>query len=72
MPAHANYVTPLGMEQLRARVRELAERHEQLKALSQDDSEAKRKLREIERDVVEGTLHTGRGAVVQLIARRLR
>jgi transcription elongation GreA/GreB family factor len=31
-------------------VRELAERHEQLKALSQDDSEAKRKLREIERD----------------------
>ena len=29
-------------------------------------------LREIERDVVEGTLHTGRGAVVQLIARRLR
>jgi transcription elongation GreA/GreB family factor len=50
VPAHANYVTPLGMEQLRARVRELAERHEQLKALSQDDSEAKRKLREIERD----------------------
>ena len=50
VPAHANYVTPLGMEQLRARVRELAERHEQLKALSQDDSEAKRKLREVERD----------------------
>jgi transcription elongation GreA/GreB family factor len=50
VPAHANYVTPLGMEQLRTRVRELAERHEQLKALSQDDSEAKRKLREIERD----------------------
>ena len=50
VPGHANYVTPLGMEQLRARVRELAERHEQLKALSQDDSEAKRKLREIERD----------------------
>jgi transcription elongation GreA/GreB family factor len=50
VPAHANYVTPLGMEQLRARVRELAERHEQLKALSHDDSEAKRKLREIERD----------------------
>jgi len=50
VPAHANYVTPLGMEQLRARVRELAERHEQLKALSQDDSEAKRQLREVERD----------------------
>ena len=50
VPAHANYVTPLGMEQLRARVRELAERHEQLKVLSQDDSEAKRQLREVERD----------------------
>jgi len=50
VPAHANCVTPMGMEQLRARVRELAERHEQLKALSQDDSEAKRQLREVERD----------------------
>lgn len=50
VPAHANYVTPHGMEQLRARVRELAERHEQLKAVAADDSEAKRKLREVERD----------------------
>ena len=43
---HANYVTPHGLEQLRARARELAE----LKAVSADDSEAKRKLREVERD----------------------
>ena len=45
--AHANYVTPLGMEQLRVRVRELAEQHEQLKAVAEEDSEAKRKLREV-------------------------
>lgn len=50
VPDHANYVTPRGLEQLRARVRELAERHERLKAESADDSEAKRKLREVERD----------------------
>lgn len=50
VPAHANYVTPLGMEQLRVRVRDLAEQHEQLKAVAEEDSEAKRKLREVERD----------------------
>jgi len=50
MPTHANYVTPHGLEQLRARVRELAEQHEQLKAIADEDSEAKRKLREVERD----------------------
>lgn len=50
VPDHANYVTPHGLEQLRARARELAEQHEQLKAVSADDSEAKRKLREVERD----------------------
>lgn len=50
VPTHANYVTPNGLEQLRARVRELAEQHEQLKVISADDSEAKRKLREVERD----------------------
>ena len=50
LPGHANYVTPHGLEQLRARVRELAEQHEQLKAIAEDDSEAKRKLREVERD----------------------
>ncbi len=50
VPAHANYVTPQGLEQLRTRVRELAEQHEQLKSVAQEDSEAKRKLREVERD----------------------
>ncbi len=50
VPEHTNYVTPRGLEQLRARMRELAEQHEQLKPLSADDSEARRKLREVERD----------------------
>ncbi len=50
LPAHANYVTPQGLELLRVRVRELAEQHEQLKTVANDDSEAKRKLREVERD----------------------
>ena len=50
VPGHANYVTPQGMEMLRTRVRELADQHEKLKAVSADDSEAKRKLREVERD----------------------
>ncbi len=50
VPAHVNYVTTTGLEQLRARARELADQHEQLKAIAADDSEAKRKLREVERD----------------------
>jgi transcription elongation factor GreB len=50
VPEHANYVTPHGMEQLRMRVRDLSDQHEQLKAIADDDSEAKRKLREVERD----------------------
>ena len=32
LPAHANYVTPQGLEQLQARVRELQEQHERLRA----------------------------------------
>jgi transcription elongation factor GreB len=47
---HANYVTPLGLEQLQARARELQELHERLSAQSADDSQAKQKLREVERD----------------------
>ena len=31
LPAHANYVTPRGLELLQARVRELADNHERLK-----------------------------------------
>jgi transcription elongation GreA/GreB family factor len=50
LPPHANYVTPHGLDQLHARVRELQEQHEQLTVRSADDSQAKQKLREIERD----------------------
>jgi transcription elongation GreA/GreB family factor len=50
VPAHANYVTPQGLELLQARGKELQEQHEQLAPLAKDDSEAKRKLREVERD----------------------
>lgn len=50
LSAHPNYVTPHGLEQLQARARELQELHEKLAAQSADDSTAKHKLREIERD----------------------
>ena len=50
VPAHPNYVTPRGLEQLQARVRELQEIHEQLAARTDEDSSAKQKLREVERD----------------------
>lgn len=47
---HVNYMTPHGHEQLQARVRALQEQHEKLAAQSGEDSAAKQKLREIERD----------------------
>lgn len=50
LPAHANYVTPQGLDQLHARVRELQEQHEKVAPRARDDSQAKQKLREIERD----------------------
>lgn len=50
VPAHANYVTPRGHEQLQARVRELQSLHERLAAQSEDDSAARQKRREVERD----------------------
>lgn len=50
LSAHANYVTPHGLEQLQARVRELQESRERLSAQAADDSIAKQKLREVERD----------------------
>jgi len=50
LPVHPNYVTPHGLEQLQARARELQSLHETLAAQSADDSEAKQKLREVERD----------------------
>jgi len=51
IPAHPNYVTAKGLELLQARVRELSERHEQLKREAPDVSESKQKLREVERDL---------------------
>jgi transcription elongation factor GreB len=50
VPAHVNYVTPHGHEQLQARVKALLEQHEKLTAQSEEDSAAKQKLREVERD----------------------
>lgn len=47
---HPNYVTPHGYEQLQARARELQEQHERLAEQSAEDSLAKEKLREVERD----------------------
>jgi transcription elongation GreA/GreB family factor len=64
VPAHANYVTPQGREQLQARVRALQEQHEQFAAQSQDDSAAKQKLREIERDQRYYVAQLERAAVV--------
>jgi transcription elongation factor GreB len=50
VPVHANYVTPRGLKQLQARARGLQEAHEQLATRTDDDSAAKQKLREVERD----------------------
>jgi transcription elongation GreA/GreB family factor len=51
VPVHVNYVTPRGLEQLQARLRELQERHEDVKRRSEEDSAAKQALREIDRDL---------------------
>jgi len=62
--AHANYVTPRGLEQLQARARELQEIHEKLAAQSDEDSAAKQKLREVERDQRYFTSQLERAVVV--------
>lgn len=51
LPEHANYVTPNGLARLQQTVRELTESHEQLKPLIEEDTDARRKMREIERDL---------------------
>jgi transcription elongation factor GreB len=51
LPAHVNYVTTKGLELLQTRVRELSDRHEELKKQAEEDSEARQKLRETERDL---------------------
>ena len=51
LSAHPNYVTPQGLEQLQGRLRELQEQHERLAPLAPEDSNAKQKLRVVERDL---------------------
>ena len=51
LPPHANYVTTKGLELLHARVRDLSEQHERLKRESDENSEARQKVREIDRDL---------------------
>ena len=51
VPEHVNYVTPKGLELLQTRLRELAERHEDLKRQAEENSEARQKLRETDRDM---------------------
>ncbi len=64
VPVHVNYVTPHGHELLQARVKVLLEQHEQLTAQSEEDSAAKQKLREIERDQRYFNAQLERAAVV--------
>ena len=64
LPLHANYVTPKGLELLQARVRDLSERHEEMKRQSEDDSEARQKVREIDRDLRYFRAQLERAAVV--------
>jgi transcription elongation factor GreB len=64
VPPHPNYVTPKGLESLQARVRELTDRHEQLKRESEESSEARQKLREVDRDLRYFRSQLERAAVV--------
>ena len=64
VPAHPNYVTSQGLERLQARVKALQERHEELAARSEEDSLAKEKLREVERDQRYFKAQVDRAAVV--------
>ena len=50
VPAHPNYVTPHGLEQLQERAKALQEQHETLLAQAEEDSSVKQRLRVIERD----------------------
>ncbi len=50
VPSHANYVTLRGLDRLQARAKELQALHGRLAARSADDSGARQKQREVERD----------------------
>jgi transcription elongation factor GreB len=64
LPVHANYVTAKGLDLLQARVRELTESHERLKRQAEEDSAARHKLRETERDLRYFRSQLERAAVV--------
>jgi transcription elongation GreA/GreB family factor len=66
LSAHPNYVTPHGLERLQARLRELQEEHERLAPLARDESDAKRKLRVVERDLRYFNAQLERAIVVDL------
>lgn len=51
LSAHPNYVTPAGHGELQARVRELHARRDRFSAVSDEDSLAKQKLLEVDRDL---------------------
>ncbi len=64
VPAHANYVTPRGHDLLQAREKELQAQHVKLAAQAEENTEAKQKLREIERDQRYFKAQLDRAAVV--------
>lgn len=51
VPVHVNYVTPHGLDMLQTRLKELQDRHEDVKRRSEEDSAAKQAMREIDRDL---------------------
>jgi len=66
LPAHANYVTQRGLEQLQGRLRELQDLHERLAPQAGEDSDAKQKLRVVERDLRYFNAQLERAAVVDI------
>jgi len=67
LPVHPNYVTTHGLEQLQARARELQGFHEKLAVRTDEDSAAKQKLREVERDQRYFKAQLDRAEVVDLV-----
>jgi transcription elongation GreA/GreB family factor len=66
LPAHANYVTQHGFEQIHGRLKELQEQHGRLASQAPEDSEAKQQLRVVERDLRYFNAQLERAAVVDL------
>jgi transcription elongation GreA/GreB family factor len=66
LPTHPNYVTPQGLELLQGRLRELQEEHERLAPQAAEDSNAKQKLRVVERDLRYFNAQLERAIVVDL------